>query len=152
MKEYFIKKIKLQGAITIADYMSDCLLAPKHGFYNKNDVFGYKGDFITSPEISQVFGELIGLAFVDYWYQCNKPKSPILVDLGGGNGTMMKDALRAINQVDKILSDIIQPIFIETSSVLSKKQQINIPKSISFNDIDKIPKGFSMIYQSWRLK
>ena len=146
MKEHFLKKIKLQGPITIADYMSECLLAPNHGYYNKENVIGSKGDFITSPEISQIFGELIGLAFVDYWYQCNKPHPPLLVDMGGGNGTMMKDALRAIAKVDKILSKIIQPIFIETSSALSNKQKFNIPESISFNDINNIPNGFSMLY------
>ena len=146
MKEHFIKKIKLQGPITISDYMSDCLLAPNNGYYNKENVIGSKGDFITAPEISQIFGELIGLAFVDYWYQCNKPHSPLLVDIGGGNGTMMKDAIRAIGQVDKILSKVIQPIFIETSSILSKKQKFNIPESKSFNDINNIPNGFSMLY------
>ena len=146
MKEHFIKKIKLEGPITIADYMSDCLLAPNHGYYNKNNVIGAKGDFITSPEISQIFGELIGLSFVDYWYKCKKPKQPILVDMGGGNGTMMKDALRAIKQVDKILTKNIQPIFIESSHILTEKQKLNIPESKSFNDINEIPNGFSMIF------
>ena len=146
MKEHFIKKIKLQGPITIADYMSDCLLAPKQGYYNRNNVIGTKGDFITSPEISQIFGELVGLSFVDYWHQCNKPESPILVDIGGGKGTMMKDALRAIKQVDKILLKKIQPIFIEASLKLSQLQKLNIPESESFNDINKIPKGFTMLY------
>ena len=107
MKEHFIKKIKLQGPITISDYMSDCLLAPNTGYYNRENVIGSKGDFITSPEISQIFGELVGLAFLDYWYQCNKPHPPLLVDIGGGKGTMMKDALRAIDQVDKNLSKVI---------------------------------------------
>lgn len=146
MKEHFIKKIKLQGPITIADYMSDCLLAPKYGYYNRNNVIGAKGDFITSPEISQIFGELVGLAFVDFWYKCNKPDSPILIDIGGGRGTMMKDALRAINNVDKILSKKIQPIFIEASSKLSEEQKLNVPKSVSFTDINDIPKGFTMLY------
>ena len=135
MKEHFIKKIKLQGPITISDYMSDCLLAPNDGYYNNENVIGSKGDFITSPEISQMFGELVGLAFVDYWYQFNKPHTPLLVDIGGGNGTMMKDALRAIGQVDKVLSKVIQTFFIETSSVLSKKQKFNVPESKSFHDI-----------------
>ena len=107
MKEHFIKKIKLQGPITISDYMSDCLLAPNNGYYNKENVIGTKGDFITSPEISQIFGELIGLAFIDYYYKCKKPNFPILVDLGGRNGTMMKDALRATKQIDKI-QDVIK--------------------------------------------
>jgi NADH dehydrogenase [ubiquinone] 1 alpha subcomplex assembly factor 7 len=146
LKEYFLKKIKIQGPITVSDYMSDCLLAPKFGYYNKKNVIGAKGDFITSPEISQIFGELIGLSFVDYWYKSKKPKSPILVDIGGGNGTMMKDALRATEQVDKILIDKIKPIFIESSETLIKKQKNNIPKSQSFSDINKIPNGFLMIY------
>ncbi len=146
MKEHFLKKIKLHGPITVSDYMSDCLLAPKYGYYNKNNVIGAKGDFITSPEISQIFGELIGLAFVDYYYKCKKPVSPILVDLGGGNGTMMKDALRATQQIDNILSKKIKPIFIESSSSLIKKQKFNVPNSESYNDINKIPNGFSMLY------
>ena len=83
MKEYFLKKIKLQGPITVSEYIADCLLAPRNGYYNKKNVIGTTGDFITSPEISQIFGELIGLSFVDYWYKSKKPASPILVDIGG---------------------------------------------------------------------
>ena len=107
MKNHFIKKIKIQGPITVSEYMSDCLLSPKYGYYNAKDTIGSKGDFITSPEISQIFGELLGLTIVDYWQKSLKPKLPILADLGGGNGTMLKDALRAINHVDKNLIDII---------------------------------------------
>lgn len=146
MKEYFLKKIKLQGPITVSDYIADCLLAPRKGYYNKKNVIGTTGDFITSPEISQVFGELIGLSFVDYWYKSKKPASPVLVDIGGGNGTMLKDCLRAIRQVDKHLANIIKPIFIEHSSTLIKKQKINVPKSISVKDISEIPNGFLMLY------
>ena len=57
-------QIKQTGPITVADYMNICLLHPKHGYYSKQDPFGKKGDFITSPEISQVFGELLGTDFV----------------------------------------------------------------------------------------
>ena len=102
MKEYFIKKIKLQGPISVSEYMAENNLAPNIGYYDKGKKIGKKGDFITSPEISQVFGELIGLFMTDYWNLNNKPKKSILVDLGGGNGTMMKDCLRAISKVSDI--------------------------------------------------
>jgi NADH dehydrogenase [ubiquinone] 1 alpha subcomplex assembly factor 7 len=146
LKNHFIKKIKLHGPITVSEYMSDCLLSPKKGYYNLKNTIGSKGDFITSPEISQIFGELIGLSLVDYWHQCQKPELPILTDLGGGNGTMLKDALRAINQVDKNLRKLIQPIFIESSLTLTNKQIKIIPDSSSFKDISEIPKGFLMLY------
>ena len=146
MRNHFIKKIKLQGPISVSEFMSDCLLSPKKGYYNLEDTIGSKGDFITSPEISQIFGELIGLSLADYWYQCQKPKSPIITDLGGGKGTMLNDCLRAINKVDKNLRNFIQPTFIESSSILKKKQKIIIPDSNSFNEISEIPDGFLMLY------
>jgi len=135
----------MQGPIGISEYMADCLLAPKSGYYNLANTIGKKGDFITAPEISQIFGELLGLTIVDYWQKSLKPKLPILADLGGGNGTMLKDALRAINHVDKNLIDIIQPIFVESSSKLIEKQKKSVPNSKSYKEISEIPKGFLMI-------
>ena len=146
LKNHFIKKIKLQGPIRVSDFMSDCLLSPKKGYYNLENIIGSKGDFITSPEITQVFGELVGLSLVDYWHQCKKPKPPIITDLGGGMGTMLTDCLRAIKKVDKNLSEIIQPTFIESSFTLKSMQKKMLPDSNSFNDISELPDGFLMLY------
>ena len=146
MRNHFIKKIKLHGPISVAEFMSDCLLSPKKGYYNLENTLGNKGDFITAPEISQIFGELIGLSFVDYWHQCKKPKSPIITDLGGGKGTMLDDCLRAISKVDKNLRKFIQPTFVESSNTFIKKQKKIIPDSNSFGDINEIPNGFLMLY------
>ncbi|MAC41746.1 MAG: hypothetical protein CMJ05_08150 [Pelagibacterales bacterium] len=146
MRNHFIKKIKLQGPISVSEFMSDCLLSPKKGYYNLENTIGNKGDFITAPEISQIFGELIGLSFVDYWHQCKKPKSPIITDLGGGKGTMLDDCLRAISKVDKNLREFIRPTFVESSYTFKKKQKNIIPDSNSFGEIDEIPDGFLMLY------
>jgi NADH dehydrogenase [ubiquinone] 1 alpha subcomplex assembly factor 7 len=146
LRNHFIKKIKLQGPISVAEFMTDCLLSPKKGYYNLENTIGNKGDFITAPEISQIFGELIGLSFVDYWHQCKKPKSPIITDLGGGKGTMLDDCLRAISKVDKNLRKFIQPTFVESSNTFKKKQKKIIPDSHSFGEIDEIPDGFLMLY------
>ena len=101
IKEILIDKIKKNGSINVAEFIQTCQFE-NDGYYLKNIPIGRANDFITSPEISQIFGELIGLAFIDYYYKCKKPNFPILVDLGGGNGTMMKDALRATKKIDKI--------------------------------------------------
>lgn len=142
MKEHFIKKIKIQGPISISEYMTDNNIAPIQGYYNLDNTIGKSGDFITSPEISQVFGELIGLYHTNYWHLCENPKNPLFIELGGGNGTMMKDALRAISKVDKNLRNIINPIFIETSINLKKKQKENVPEAIIYEDLQKIPNHF----------
>ena len=89
------KRIALHGPITIADYMAEALGHPKHGYYMTRDVFGAAGDFITAPDISQMFGELIGLWCVEVWEGMGRPAPFNLVELGPGRGALMADALRA---------------------------------------------------------
>ena len=142
MKQYFIKKIKLQGPISISEYMAESNLAPKKGYYDTGTKIGKKGDFITSPEVSQVFGELLGLFMTDYWNLNDRPNKSILVDLGGGNGTMMNDCLRAIDKVNTKYSQSLKPIFIETSNQLAIKQYNLVPNSTIYKDFDKIPNTY----------
>ena len=90
-----IERIREGGPITVADYMADCLLHPVHGYYTTRDPFGTAGDFTTAPEISQMFGELIGLALAQAWLDQGAPAPFTLAELGPGRGTLMADVLRA---------------------------------------------------------
>jgi len=83
------------GPITVADYMALCLGDPEHGYYMTREPFGSAGDFVTAPEVSQVFGELVGLWAVATWLAMGSPPSFILAELGPGRGTLMADLLRA---------------------------------------------------------
>ncbi len=85
--------------MTVADYMADCLLHPAYGYYTTRDPFGAKGDFTTAPEISQMFGELLGLAMAQAWMDQGAPAPFALAELGPGRGTLMADALRATRGV-----------------------------------------------------
>jgi NADH dehydrogenase [ubiquinone] 1 alpha subcomplex assembly factor 7 len=89
------QRIRADGPIAVAEYMADALGHPAHGYYMTRDPLGAAGDFVTSPEISQVFGELIGLWCVDLWQRLGAPDPFILAELGPGRGTLMADALRA---------------------------------------------------------
>ena len=91
--------ISIAGPMPIAQYMATCLSHPIHGYYMTRDPFGAAGDFITAPEISQMFGELIGLWAAAVWRQMGSPENVRLVELGPGRGTMMADALRAATVV-----------------------------------------------------
>ena len=93
------KNILRHGALSLADYMHICLTHPKYGYYIKNEPIGVKGDFTTSPEISQMFGELIGLWIVQVWMDHQKPEKFSLVELGPGKGTLMADILRATRMI-----------------------------------------------------
>jgi SAM-dependent MidA family methyltransferase len=86
--------IETEGPIPVAHYMRLCLAHPHHGYYVTRDPFGQKGDFVTAPEVSQMFGELIGAWAATVWRQMGAPKVQ-LVELGPGRGTLMADALRA---------------------------------------------------------
>src|ERR1700691_398237 len=83
----------------VADYMRICLTHPRFGYYTTRDPLGARGDFITAPEISQMFGELIGLWLVSVWEQMGSPENVRLIELGPGRGTMIVDALRAAKTV-----------------------------------------------------
>ena len=93
------KRIREGGPITVADYMAECLLHPQHGYYTTREPFGTAGDFTTAPEISQMFGELLGLALAQAWLDQGAPAPFTLAELGPGRGTLMADALRATRAV-----------------------------------------------------
>lgn len=116
------ERIRRDGPITIAEYMQACLTDPEHGYYVNKQAIGAKGDFITAPEISQVFGELVGLWSAIVWQQMGSPARFNLVELGPGRGTMMRDALRATRIVPGFLeaSDVH---LIESNEALIAQQQ-----------------------------
>ncbi|MFO1055769.1 MAG: SAM-dependent methyltransferase [Dongiaceae bacterium] len=89
------RRIALAGPLTVADFMAEALGHPEHGYYRQGERLGAAGDFVTAPEISQMFGELIGLWLVDQWTRLGEPAAVRLAELGPGRGTLMADALRA---------------------------------------------------------
>jgi len=99
LTQLLIRRIKTTGPISIADFMTDCLLHPQHGYYTTRDPFGAAGDFTTAPGISQMFGELIGLALAQAWLDQVRPSRFTLAELGPGRGTLMADALRATKAI-----------------------------------------------------
>jgi NADH dehydrogenase [ubiquinone] 1 alpha subcomplex assembly factor 7 len=92
-------RLTLSGPMTVADYMSEALSNPRHGYYRHSDPLGTRGDFITAPEISQIFGELIGAWLAERWQALGSPAKVRLVELGPGRGTLIADALRATRNV-----------------------------------------------------
>jgi NADH dehydrogenase [ubiquinone] 1 alpha subcomplex assembly factor 7 len=102
------ERIRAAGPITIADYMTACLADPEHGYYMRKSPLGRVGDFITAPEISQMFGELIGLWSVAVWEMMGEPAPFVLAELGPGRGTLMADMLRAAG---------VKPSFLKAAKV-----------------------------------
>jgi NADH dehydrogenase [ubiquinone] 1 alpha subcomplex assembly factor 7 len=115
-------RIRQHGPISIADYMELALQHPEHGYYRKGDRLGRAGDFITAPEISQMFGEMIGLWCADTWKQLGSPKDFVLVELGPGRGTLMQDALRATKKI-KGFHDGLQICMLESNDTFRASQR-----------------------------
>ncbi len=120
--------IRLEGPISLERYMSLALGDPRYGYYMTRDPFGAKGDFTTSPEISQIFGELIGLWCADLWLRMGRPAELSLVELGPGRGTLMQDALRAMKSI-KGLIPALRVSLVETSPVLREAQRAALEPS-----------------------
>ena len=116
------QRIRRDGPITVAEYMRACLTDPEHGYYVRQQAIGANGDFVTAPEISQVFGELIGLWSVVVWQQMGSPFRFNLVELGPGRGTMMADALRAARIVPGFI-EAAQLHLIEANATLIEIQR-----------------------------
>jgi NADH dehydrogenase [ubiquinone] 1 alpha subcomplex assembly factor 7 len=114
--------IRHEGPISVARYMALALGHPRHGYYMTRDPLGMAGDFTTSPEISQMFGEIIGLWATHRWMILGSPARVSLVELGPGRGTLMADALRAIGKVMPEFAQAIEVHLVETSPVLRRAQ------------------------------
>jgi NADH dehydrogenase [ubiquinone] 1 alpha subcomplex assembly factor 7 len=116
------KQIKRFGPMPVSEYMTLCLLHPEHGYYTNRDALGATGDFTTAPEISQMFGELIGLSIAQSWIDQEMPTPFILAELGPGNGTLMADILRATKSVPNFHSSMDLHL-IEASPEMRKRQE-----------------------------
>jgi len=111
--------IAAAGPMSIAEYMLLCLTHPQYGYYVTRDPLGAHGDFITAPEISQMFGELIGVWMVAVWQQMGSPENVRVVELGPGRGTLMSDALRAA----KVVGDFHAALVVHLVEISPKLQQ-----------------------------
>jgi len=142
------QRIALDGPITVERYMALCLAHPTLGYYMTRDPLGLDGDFITAPEISQMFGELIGLWAAQVWLDMGSPARVRLIELGPGRGTLMADAVRATRIVPGFHA-AIQIDLVETSPILTGKQQTALAKSISptfwHRDISAIGDGPAIV-------
>ncbi len=142
------EQIRRNGPISVAAFFRACLQDPEHGYYVTRNAIGAEGDFITSPEISQVFGELLGLWSAVVWQQMGSPDKVNLIELGPGRGTLMSDALRATSHVPT-LSKALSVHLVETSKPLAEAQRRALQTRASamtwHNNIETVPKGPAII-------
>lgn len=141
--------IKLSGPISVTDYFALCLADPEHGYYRTREPFGQAGDFITAPEISQLFGEMIGVFLVHAWQQHGSPTPVNLVEIGPGRGTMMLDIMRVIRRLAPTLFDELHIHLVETSDRLRGIQRVTLEafsSKVSWHrGFDEVPAGFTLI-------
>lgn len=121
------KRIEEKGSLSVADYMETCLYDCEHGYYIRQPVLGFTGDFITAPEISQVFGELIGLWCAVTWEQMKSPQKINLVEIGPGRGTLILDALRAA-KINSKFQEALSVHLVEISPALERIQKETLKK------------------------
>ncbi|MBI3275676.1 MAG: SAM-dependent methyltransferase, partial [Methylocystis sp.] len=140
--------IAQHGPITLEHYMSLCLSHPTLGYYMTRDPFGPSGDFITAPDISQMFGELLGLWAIEAWRAAGAPSPVRLVELGPGRGTLMADVLR-VAPVSAPFAQAIDVHLVETSPALESVQRrmlANASRPVTWSgDFKHVPHGPSII-------
>jgi SAM-dependent MidA family methyltransferase len=115
-------RIARDGPMTVAEFMALCLYDPEHGYYNQRLPFGAAGDFVTAPEISQMFGEMVAVWAVEAWLAMGTPNPVALIECGPGRGTMMADILRA-TRLHAAFRKALRVHLVETSPGLQKRQR-----------------------------
>jgi len=123
LKERIATLIAANGPLSVADYMAICLFDPQHGYYTSREPFGLHGDFTTAPEISQMFGELVGVWIGSAWEALGRPQPVAIAEIGPGRGTLMKDVLRTLGRLTPALHSGACFAMIETSPRLTAIQK-----------------------------
>ncbi|PPR35453.1 MAG: hypothetical protein CFH26_00786 [Alphaproteobacteria bacterium MarineAlpha6_Bin4] len=148
LEQILKKRILNFGPISLSEFISEANLNSKYGYYNKNLPFGEKKDYITSPEISQMFGELIAIWSIDCWEKMGEPKQFNIIELGPGSGVLMKDFLRVVKIKPKFIENCKHIYLFDSSSLLKKIQKRNlivnsaISKKIKWvKKLDEIPEN-----------
>lgn len=146
LEEIIKQQIRDKGPMNLGTYMGLCLGHPTHGYYMTRDPFGTKGDFTTAPEMSQIFGELIGAWIADSWVKMGMPEKCILLECGPGRGTLMADAMRATKNVDGFHNSV-QMHLLEMSPVLKKIQAETLAQygATWHNDLSTLPTDIPVI-------
>ncbi|KAJ8466944.1 hypothetical protein OPV22_029496 [Ensete ventricosum] len=133
------------GPISVAEYMEEVLTNPQSGFYINRDVFGAGGDFITSPDVSQMFGEMVGVWTMCLWEQMGQPENVNLVELGPGRGTLMADLLRSSSKFLKFTRSL-NIHMVECSPALQKVQYSTLKcADEAMNDDSSAKRTISML-------
>lgn len=132
--------IRKNGPMTVGRYMDICLSHPQHGYYMTRDPFGVAGDFTTAPEISQLFGEMIGAWLADLWIKMGSPTQFLLVECGPGRGTLMADIMRATKNVPGF-HDAAKIFLMEMSPALKEiqKQKLEAYDTRWIDDLGQLP-------------
>jgi NADH dehydrogenase [ubiquinone] 1 alpha subcomplex assembly factor 7 len=140
--------IAIDGPLDVARYVALCLGHPLHGYYMARDPLGRAGDFVTAPEVSQMFGELIGLWAAATWQAMGAPAPVRLIELGPGRGTLMADALRAANIMPEFRAALTVHL-VETSPRLIARQRDTLPgldiPLAWHRDLGEVPEGPAII-------
>lgn len=123
LREKIAGLIRAAGPISVGEYMSICLFDPDDGYYTTHEPFGPHGDFVTAPEISQMFGELIAVWLVQVWQAQGKPLPATVAEIGPGRGTLMKDVTRTILRLAPDLGSAAGFALVEASPRLTAIQQ-----------------------------
>ena len=140
------RRIVREGPISVAAYMESCLADPEYGYYRTRDPLGARGDFTTAPEISQIFGELVGLWCAEVWRGMGTPDPFRLIELGPGRGTLMADALRAARVVPEF-GAAARLQLVETSPVLraQQKERLGAFAPAWHDAIERVPAGPAIV-------
>ncbi|CAH0549622.1 unnamed protein product [Brassicogethes aeneus] len=163
LTKQLVQRIKIGGPLTVAEYMKEVLTHPAGGYYMHKDVFGEQGDFITSPEITQMFGEMLAVWFLNEWQKLGSPVPLQFVELGPGRGTLSNDILNVFGHLKALHRASLH--LVEVSPALSDIQAKRLCKQVTpiseskvyregiykagipvkwYNQMQDVPKGFSM--------
>ncbi|RWM07431.1 class I SAM-dependent methyltransferase [Mesorhizobium sp.] len=126
LKNRIVDLIGAVGPIPVSEYMALCLFDPKDGYYTTREPFGAAGDFVTAPEISQMFGELVAVWLYQAWQRAARPLPVTFAEIGPGRGTLMKDMLRTWSRLDPAFAAGASFAMIETSPRLVEIQKATL--------------------------